>query len=63
MAQTVSFAPAVSIGVGQSPWALSTGDFNEDGKLDLAVANQNDDTVSILLGACPTLLKMTDLGG
>ena len=45
-----SFAPAVNFGAGQSPWALSTGDFNEDGKLDFAVANANDDTVSILLG-------------
>ncbi len=33
-----------------TPTSVITGDFNRDGKLDLAVANQTDDTVSILLG-------------
>ena len=36
--------------VGSSPGALVTGDFNGDGKTDIAVANVNDHTVSILLG-------------
>jgi len=36
--------------VGNSPVYAVTGDFNGDGKTDLAVANQNDATVSILLG-------------
>ncbi|HEV2426018.1 MAG TPA: FG-GAP-like repeat-containing protein [Terriglobia bacterium] len=35
---------------GNSPAALVTGDFNGDGKPDLAVANQADNTISILLG-------------
>jgi hypothetical protein len=45
-----TFKPAVSYTVGSGPSSVVTGDFNRDGKLDLAVANQNDHTVSILLG-------------
>ncbi len=37
-------------GVGSDPYSVAAGDFNGDGKLDLAVANVNDTTVSILLG-------------
>ncbi len=36
--------------VGQLPAGLAVGDFDGDGKLDLAVANSGDATVSILLG-------------
>jgi hypothetical protein len=46
----LSFSPAVNYPVGGNPQAVVTGDFNGDGKLDLAVANQNSNTVSILLG-------------
>lgn len=35
--------------VGKGPYQLATADFNGDGKLDLAVANLTDGTVSILL--------------
>jgi hypothetical protein len=35
--------------VGKQPYQLVTADFNGDGKLDLAVANLMDGTVSILL--------------
>ncbi len=35
---------------GNSPAAVITGDFNGDGRLDLAVVNQADNTVSVLLG-------------
>ena len=34
---------------GNNPGAMIAGDFNGDGTLDLAVVNQNDNTVSILL--------------
>ena len=37
-------------GVGTNPYFVAAGDFNGDGKLDLAVANLNGATVSILLG-------------
>jgi len=45
-------APTVfSVGVtGVNPESLAIGDFNGDGKLDLAVANYNSSNVSILLG-------------
>ncbi|HEV3229753.1 MAG TPA: VCBS repeat-containing protein [Solirubrobacteraceae bacterium] len=35
---------------GGSPDAIAVGDFNDDGKLDLAVANFGSNTVSVLLG-------------
>jgi Flp pilus assembly secretin CpaC len=35
---------------GKGPVAVVAGDFNGDNQLDLAVANQSDNTVSILLG-------------
>jgi Flp pilus assembly secretin CpaC len=37
--------------VGNSPVAIATGDVNVDGVPDLAVVNQGDNTVSILLGS------------
>jgi dienelactone hydrolase len=36
--------------VGNGPWDAGVGDFNGDGKLDLAVPNNADNTVSILAG-------------
>ncbi len=48
--QPASFAPPQSVHTGLFPtWAVS-GDFNKDGKLDLAVSNQNDNSILILLG-------------
>ena len=35
---------------GKGPQGVTTGDFNHDGREDLAVANQTDGTVSVLLG-------------
>ncbi len=35
---------------GKSPVAVVTGDFNRDGHFDLAVVNQTDNTVSVILG-------------
>jgi uncharacterized repeat protein (TIGR01451 family) len=46
----VDFAPAKSYAVGTSPAAIAVGDFNGDGKLDIAVANTGSNDVSILLG-------------
>ncbi len=36
--------------VGHSPVAIATGDLNEDSHPDLAVLNQSDNTLSVLLG-------------
>jgi tetratricopeptide (TPR) repeat protein len=41
--------PETSFAVGNNPVALASSDFNLDNLPDLAVANQNDNTVSILL--------------
>src|SRR5437879_479462 len=49
-AQTVSFSPATSFAVGTFLESVAIGDFNGDGKPDLAVANLLSDTVSILRG-------------
>lgn len=45
-----SFLPASGINVGISPQSVAVGEFNKDGKLDMAVANSGSGTVSILLG-------------
>ncbi len=46
----LSFSPATSFPVGQNPQAVMTGDFNNDGRLDLATANFYGNDISILLG-------------
>jgi tetratricopeptide (TPR) repeat protein len=38
------------VAVGKSPVAIATGDLNNDSHPDLAVVNQTDNTVSVLLG-------------
>jgi FG-GAP-like repeat len=45
-----TFAPEVTYAVGSYPSAIVAGDFTDDGHLDLAVANNSDNTVSVLLG-------------
>lgn len=47
--QTTLGAP-VNYAVGVTPGAVVTGDFNHDGKLDLAVANIGSNDISILIG-------------
>ena len=47
---TVSFAGATNVLAGSNPQSVAIGDFNGDGKLDLAVANLSSANVSILLG-------------
>lgn len=49
-AATAGFQPPASYPVGPSPYGVKVGDFNADGKADLAVGNGGDGTVSILLG-------------
>ena len=48
--QTLQFMVAPEYPVGLNPWAAAVGDFNGDGKADLATSNSNGFTVSILLG-------------
>lgn len=45
-----SFTSPVSYGVGGNPQSIAAGDFNGDGKLDLAVGNSGSNNVSVLLG-------------
>jgi hypothetical protein len=44
------FSPRTNFPVGSSPASVAVGDFNNDGKQDLAVANYGSNNVSILLG-------------
>jgi hypothetical protein len=45
-----TFHIAVSFAAGAAPHSVAVGDFNGDGKVDLAVANAGGDNVSVLLG-------------
>src|SRR5438034_215867 len=45
-----TFKPAVNFSTGASPISVAVGDFNRDGKPDLAVANNGSGNVSVLLG-------------
>jgi hypothetical protein len=47
-----TFAPASGspIAVGNAPYAVAVADLNGDGKLDIAVANNGDGAVTVLLG-------------
>ncbi|AKV67559.1 beta strand repeat-containing protein [Microcystis panniformis] len=47
---SASFNPATNFSVGNRPRSVTVGDFNGDGKSDLAVANTGSSTVSVLLG-------------
>jgi hypothetical protein len=47
---TPSFGTTTSFPVGDKPRALTSADFNHDGRMDLAVANFESNNVSILLG-------------
>ena len=46
---TASFAGRQTFITGDEPIALAVGDVNGDGKADILVANENDNTVSVLL--------------
>jgi hypothetical protein len=45
-----TFQPHVDYATGSYPYAVVVGDFNHDGKQDLATANNQGSSVSILLG-------------
>lgn len=45
-----TFGTPTTISVGSRPGAIVAGDFNDDGNLDLAIANYGDGTVTLLLG-------------
>ncbi len=47
---SLAFQPQLTYGVGSNPSSVAVGDFNGDGIPDLAVANSEDNTVSVLLG-------------
>src|SRR2546425_8463414 len=49
-AQTVSFIARGDFAVGPNPRPVAVGDFNGDGRPDLAVANDFSNDVSVLLG-------------
>ena len=44
------FSAATNFGAGDSPFSVAVGDFNGDGKQDLATANSGSSNVSVLLG-------------
>nr|WP_284731537.1 FG-GAP-like repeat-containing protein [Planktothrix agardhii] len=57
-ATTPTFAPKVDFTTSSSSQSVSIGDFNGDGKPDLAVTNVNDDTASIFLNTTPTFATL-----
>ena len=48
--QNGTFGAQTTFGTGNGPAGIATSDFNADGHPDLAVTNETDGTVSILLG-------------
>ncbi len=50
----IIFSTKTDFTTGTSPYSIATGDLNRDGKLDLAVANFNSNTVSVFLNTTTT---------
>jgi len=50
LGQNLVLTPVVPAEVGRHPEALTTGDFNEDGLLDVATVNSGSDDVTMLFG-------------
>jgi type II secretory pathway component GspD/PulD (secretin) len=48
--ETGTFGTQVTVATGNGPAGIAAADFNNDGHPDLAVTNQTDGTVSIILG-------------
>ncbi|MEG4558868.1 DUF4347 domain-containing protein, partial [Microcoleus sp. F6_B5] len=58
-AATPTFSPQVTFPTGNGPSSVSIGDFNSDGKPDLAVANSSNNTTSILLNTTAKVTAVT----
>jgi trimeric autotransporter adhesin len=46
---SITLAPQQAFGTEQNPWDVAVGDFNNDGRPDLASANYSSNTISVLL--------------
>ena len=53
-AQGVSFIARRDFVVGASPFSVAVGDFDGDGKQDLAVANFSSNNISVLINNTPS---------
>ena len=49
-ARAQTFAAHVDYTTGTTPYSVAVGDFNSDGKSDLATANSANNSASVLLG-------------
>ena len=59
----LTFGAATNFATGSNPFSVAVGDFNGDGKQDLAVGNAISDTVSIFLGdGAGSFSAATDFG-
>ncbi|MEG4230356.1 FG-GAP-like repeat-containing protein, partial [Microcoleus sp. N9_B2] len=58
-AATPTFAPQLTLTTGRYPRSVSIGDFNNDGKPDLAVGNPGDNNAGILLNTTPKVTAVT----
>jgi len=47
----ICFNPKVSYAVGSQPYGITTADFNNDGNMDIATANNNSSNASVILGS------------
>ena len=61
-ALTPTFAPKLDIPTGDGPRSVSLTDINNDGKLDLAVANFNSDNVAVLMNTTGTGAAIASFG-
>ncbi len=58
-ATTPTFATKADFTTGTNPFSVSIGDINGDGKPDLATANRNGSSASILLNTTPKVTAVT----
>src|SRR5205814_2116228 len=54
-----TFQAAVKLDTESQPWAMAVGDFNGDGKSDLAVANVVSNNLSVFLGKSDGTLQVS----